>query len=59
MLDVNKNGKIDPEEEVPGDLMTEEIANENKKNKPLTLIAAVIAVAVLALIVLLLVLSMK
>lgn len=59
MLDVNKNGKIDPEEEVLDDLMTEEIANENKKNKLLTLIAAVIAVAVLALIVLLLVLSMK
>lgn len=51
MLDMNKNGKIDPEEEALADIMAEEIANENRKNKPLTLIAVIIAAVVLLLII--------
>ena len=50
MLDVNKNGKIDPEEDALGELLTENIAEENRENRPLSFIAAVVALLVIAVI---------
>ena len=35
MLDINRNGKIDPEEDALADIMTEEISYQGKKNRSL------------------------
>ena len=37
MIDINKNGKVDPEDEALADIVTDQIVGENKANKPLSL----------------------
>ncbi len=50
MIDINKNGKVDPEDEALADIVTDQIVGENKANKPLSLIAVVVALLVVLLI---------
>ena len=50
MIDINKNGKVDPEDEALADIVTDQIVGENKENKPLSLIAVVVALLVVLLI---------
>lgn len=50
MIDINKNGKVDPEDEALADIVTDQIVGENKANKPLSLITVVVALLVVLLI---------
>ncbi len=50
MLDINNNGKLDPEEEALEEIMTENLAGNDRKTWSLSLIAVVIALIVILLI---------
>ena len=50
MLDINNNGKLDPEEEALEDIITEGMAEENRKTRSLSFIMIIVALIVILLI---------
>ena len=50
MLDINNNGKLDPEEEALEDIITEGMAEENRKTKSLSFIMILVALIIILLI---------
>ncbi|MBO7703469.1 MAG: hypothetical protein J6S26_03400 [Solobacterium sp.] len=51
MLDINQNGKLDPEEEALEDIMTEKIAADNEQNQKLSVVALSIAVIIIVILI--------
>ena len=50
MLDINNNGKLDPEEEALEDVITEGLAEENRKTRSLSFIMILVALIIILLI---------
>lgn len=50
MLDINNNGKLDPEEEALEDIITEGMAEENHKTRSLSFIMIIVALIIILLI---------
>ena len=50
MLDIKNNGKLDPEEEALEDIITEGMAEENRKTKSLSFIMILVALIIILLI---------
>ena len=50
MLDINNNGKLDPEEEALEDVITEGLAEENRKTRSLSFVMILVALIIILLI---------
>ncbi|MBR2677132.1 MAG: hypothetical protein IKE28_09505 [Solobacterium sp.] len=50
MLDINNNGKLDPEEEALEDVITEGLAGESRKTRSLSFIMILVALIIILLI---------